>query len=58
MAARDALRSILGTAEHSEPRAWGSEPGPGDGDKPNTSIERLSVEPMELITESKAENFS
>ena len=49
MAARDALRNILGTAEHSQPRAWGSEPGPEDGDKPNTSIESLSVEPRNII---------
>ena len=49
MAARDALRNILGTAEHSQSPPWGREPGPGAGDKPNTNMESLSVEPRNII---------
>jgi len=49
MAARDALRNILGTAEHSQSPPWGREPGPGAGDKPNTNMESLTVEPRNII---------
>ena len=47
MAARDALRNILQTAEHSQPRPWGRDLGARD--QPNTSIESLSVEPRNII---------
>lgn len=47
MAARDALRNILQTAEHSQPRPWGRDLGARD--QPNTSIEGLSVEPRNII---------
>ena len=47
MAARDALRNIMQTAEHSQPRPWGRDLGPRD--QPNTSLENLSVEPRNII---------
>ena len=47
MAARDALRNIFQTAEHSPPQPWGRSLEAAA--QPNTNIDNLSVKPRNIV---------